>query len=84
MDGKKFRHLREVSRASHFCDVVLVGRKINHSLVESIHRLFLIFFSVLRVGSEGSEVCSSEVQHGEAIVDVSRRLIPVILDGQVY
>ncbi len=36
------------------------------------------------VDSAGSEVCSSGAQHGEAIVDVSRRFIPVIFDGQVY
>ena len=34
------------------------------------------------VDSAGSEVCSSGVQHGEAIVDVSRRFIPVdSIDG---
>ena len=30
------------------------------------------------VDSEGSEVCISEAQHGEEIVDVSHRIIPVI------
>ncbi len=28
LDGKKLRHLREVSRASHLPDVVLVGKKV--------------------------------------------------------
>jgi hypothetical protein len=36
-DGK---HRSGVAR--HFCDVVLVGKKVNHSRVESIHRLLLI------------------------------------------
>jgi hypothetical protein len=36
------------------------------------------------VDSAGSEVCSNGAQHGEAIVDVSRRFIPMIFDGRVY
>ena len=39
-----------------------------------------IFYGLI---CSGSEVCS-EAQHGEAIVDVSRRFIPVIFDGRVY
>ena len=36
-----------------------------------------LFAAVHEVDSAGSEVCSSGAQHGEAIIDVSRRFIPV-------
>ena len=54
-------------------DVVLVGKKVNHSHVQSIHQ------HVHGGDTAGNEVCSSGAQQGEAIVDVdvSRRLIPV-------
>jgi hypothetical protein len=62
--------------ANHLRDVVLVDKKVNHSRVESIHRLFLIICfcprSVHFVDSAGSEVCNSETHHGETFVDVSR------------
>jgi hypothetical protein len=37
-----------------------------------------LLFSIISSICSGSEVCS-EAQHGEAIVDVSRRFLPMIL-----